>query len=226
MANLSLNAEARTVIGKQVKRLRREGLLPAVIYGRGIEPISIQLNSQDTGKTLSQASGATLIDINVGGDVHTTILRDVQLDVITRNLIHIDFLKVAMDVAINTEVPLDYVGEAPAVKDYGAILVTGLTEIEIEALPGNLPDRVVVDLSVLKEVDTAITVGDLSLGSGITVLTDPEEVVAHVVLQAFEEEEEEELEEEELLVETSLEPEVIERGKREDELEGDEGDNE
>ncbi len=225
MANLSLNAEVRTVIGKQVKRLRREGLLPAVIYGRGIEPIAIQLNSQDTGKTLSQASGATLIDINVDGDVHTTILRDVQLDVITRNLIHIDFLKVAMDVAINTEVPLDYVGEAPAVKDYGAILVTGLTEIEIEALPGNLPDRVVVDLSVLKEVDTAITVGDLSLGSGITVLTDPEEVVAHVVLQAFEEEEEE-LEEEELLVETSLEPEVIERGKREDELEGDEGDNE
>ena len=222
MANLTLEAEVRTVIGKQVKRLRRQGLLPAVIYGRGIDPISIQLDSLATSKTLSQASGATLIDIKIGGDAHTTILRDVQLDVITRNLIHIDFLKVAMDVAINTEVPLDFVGESQAVRDFGAILVTGLTEIEIEALPGDLPDRVIVDISELKEIDAAITVGDLSLGSGITVLTDPDEVVAHVVLQAFEEEEEG-VEEEELIVETSLEPEVIERGKREDELEGEEG---
>jgi large subunit ribosomal protein L25 len=97
---------------------------------------------------------------------------------------HIDFLKVAMDVAIRTTVPVELVGEAPAARELGGILVTGVTEIEIEALPGDLPDRIIVDLEPLKEIDDAIAIEVLYLGIGVKVLTDISENVAHVIYMA------------------------------------------
>jgi large subunit ribosomal protein L25 len=215
MENLVLEAERRDLIGKKVKVLRRQGLLPAILYGRGIEPIPIQMDELEAERTLSKASGSTLIDLAIDGETHKVIVRDAQFDSIYLNLLHVDFLKVAMDVAIRTTVPLELVGEAPAVDEYGGILVTSLTEMDIEALPADLPDRISVSVDGLAEIDDAVFVGDLDIGEGITVLTDPEEVIAHVVYQEFEEEEEEE--EEEVLVDLQAEPELVERGKREEE---------
>ncbi|MDF1500320.1 MAG: 50S ribosomal protein L25 [Anaerolineales bacterium] len=191
-----LVSERRDVIGKQVKELRRQGLLPAVVYGAGIEPTPIQLNSQDAEKILVGVGSSTLIDLHVGDEVYKVLVRDLQRDVIRRNPIHIDFLKVAMDVIISTVVPVELVGQSPAVQELGGVLVTGLSEIEVEALPSDLPDRVTVDLELLKNFDDTITVGDLYLGDGVTVLTDPDEFIANVVYQTMEEivEEEEELE--------------------------------
>jgi large subunit ribosomal protein L25 len=222
MEAIELDANKRKVLGKKVKSLRKHGLLPAVLYGAGIEPIAIELDAHETTKILAHVSGSTLINLKVGKETHTVILRDIQVDAIRRDLVHIDFLKVAMDTAIRTVVPVDLIGEAPAVKELGGVLVSGLSEVEIEALPGDLPDRITVDISSLEEINDAIAVEDIFFGSGVTILTDPEEVLAIIVPQIMEEEEVEE-EEEEVLVDISAEPEVIEKGAREEEeIEGEE----
>jgi large subunit ribosomal protein L25 len=212
MDSHKLKAEARTVVGKRVGALRRDGVLPAILYGTGISPQPIQLDAREARKALARVSAATLIDLEVGDEVHKVLVREVQRDVIRRDLRHVDFLKVAMDVAIRTEVPVELVGEAPAVKMLGGVLVSGVDEIEVEALPSDLPDRVSVDISILTKIDDAINVGDLFLGKGVKVLTDASEVVAHVIYQAVEE-----VEEVVEAVEVEAEPEVIERGRREEE---------
>ncbi len=209
---IELEARRRTVVGKQVRALRRQGLLPAILYGAGIEPIPLELDARETAKALSGISGGTLIDLKVNGEVHKVLIREIQRDVIKRNPIHVDFLKVSLTEAIRTTVPLELVGEAPAVRDKGGVLVTGVSEIEVEALPADLPERVTVDLEALKDIEDSITVGDLFLGKGVKVLTDPEELIARVIYQV-----EEAVEEEEVEVEAAAEPEVIERGKREEE---------
>ncbi len=217
MEEIQLQANKRTVVGKQVKALRREGLIPAVVYGGEGEPISIELDGRDAIKILSETSTSTLITLKVGKDDHRVLLRDIQYDVIRRTPIHVDFLRVEMGTAIRTTVPIDFVGEAPGVKDHGGVLVTGLDELEIEALPSDLPDKVTVDLEVLKEIESMITVADIFIGKGIEVLTEPEEVVAHIVYQEIEELEEEEIE---AVVEAPVEPELVERPRQEDFEEG------
>ncbi len=224
MEEIKLEAKKRTVVGKKVKVLRREGLLPAIVYGAGIEPLAIELDSHETSKILSLVSGSTLISLKIGNENHTVILRDVQVDVIRRNIVHIDFLKVAMDTAITTEVPVRLVGEAPAVTELGGVLVTGLSEVEIEALPGDLPDRITVDIESLIEINSSIKVGDIFFGKGVTILTDQDELLVRIVPQAIEEEVVEEVEEE-ALVDLSAEPDVIEKGVKdedEDEAEAEE----
>ncbi len=119
-----------------------------------------------------------------------------------------------MDQTIRAEVPIELTGEAPAVKTLGGVLVAGVNSIEVEALPGNLPDRVVVDLKVLVNIDDAITVGDLPLGEGVEVLTDADLLVARVIFQA-----EEVLEEAVPVAPVAAEPEVITKPKKEDEEE-------
>lgn len=220
MESHKLKAEPRTVVGKRVGALRREGMLPAILYGAGISPQPVQLDAREAGKALARVSAATLLDLEVGDEVHKVLVREMQRDVIRRDLKHVDFLKVAMDVVIRTEVPVELVGEAPAVKLLAGVLVSGVDEIEVEALPSDLPDRISVDLSVLKNIDDAITVGDLFLGKGVKVLTDAGEVVAHVIYQAAEE-----VEVVEEILPVEGEPEVIERARREEEAPGEgEGD--
>jgi large subunit ribosomal protein L25 len=218
MSQFVLSAKKRTKTGKKVKALRREGLLPAVLYGAGIESMPIELDAVETSKVLASVGGSTLVDLSVGKKKHNVLVRGIQRDVIKGDIIHVDFLNVAMDVKIRTEVPVELVGEAPIVETAGALLVAGLATIEVEALPSDLPERITVDLSVLKEMDDIITVDDLDLGEGVNVLTSPDEVIANVVYQAEEilEEEEEVLEE---LIPEELEPELVERGKREEEAE-------
>jgi large subunit ribosomal protein L25 len=209
-----LEAEPRKVTGKKVKLLRQTGLVPAIMYGKDVKPTAIQLDDRETDKLLSQAGGSTLIDLKIGKKTHKVIFRAVQRDPITQQLIHIDFLQVAMDVAIRTYIPIELVGEAPAVKNLGGVLVSGVSEIEVEALPSDLIDRITVDLEVLQEMDDSITVGDLFAGKDVTVLTEPEEVVAHIMYQIAEEIEEEVVEELEEVLEGE-EPEVV--GREEDE---------
>jgi large subunit ribosomal protein L25 len=208
MEEIQLQANKRTIIGKRVNTLRQEGLIPAIVYGGEGEPIPIELDAKDAIKILNETSTSTLITLKVGKDDHRVLLRDIQYDVIRRIPIHVDFLRVEMDTAIRTTVPIDFIGEAPGVKELGGVLVTGLDELEIEALPADLPDKVVVDLEVLKEIDSMITVADVFVGKGVEVLTEPEEVIAHIVYQEIEEIEEEEVE---AVVETLEEPELVER---------------
>lgn len=182
------------------------------MYGAGVESTPIELDQREATKTLAHVGASTLISLKIGSANHQVLLREVQRDYIRGNILHIDFLKVSMDVAIRTEVPLELIGESPAVKDMGGLLVGGLSEIEVEALPGNLPDKIEVDISSIKSMDDVITVADLEIGEGIEVLTSGDEVLASVVYQ-----EEEVIEEEiEELVEVEMEPELVDRGKREE----------
>jgi large subunit ribosomal protein L25 len=213
MEEIQLQANKRTVLGKKVNALRREGLIPAVVYGGGGESIPIELDAREAIKILSETSTSTLITLKVGKDDHRVLMRDIQYDVIKRTPIHVDFLRVEMDTAIRTSVPIEFVGEAPGVREQGGVLVTGLAELEIEALPADLPDKVIVDLEVLTEIDSMITVADVFVGKGVDVLTDPDEVLAHIVYQEIEEIEEEEVE---AVVEASVEPELVERAKHEE----------
>jgi large subunit ribosomal protein L25 len=216
MERPKLKARPRTVIGKQVRALRRQGLIPAVLYGSGLEPQVLELDAKEAARVLSHASGSTLIELGVEGETHNVLVREIQRDAILRYVRHIDFLKVAMDVVIRTAVPVDVVGEAPAVKTFGGVLVVGLSEIEVEALPADLPDRVTVDLESLANIGQAITVGELFVGKGVKVLTAPDEMIARVMQQAVEEVEEV------AVTPEAVEPEVIERVKKEGEGEEEE----
>jgi large subunit ribosomal protein L25 len=214
MSSIKLEAKRREVLGKQVRALRRQGMIPAVIYGAGLEPMPIELEAVEASKTLGRATSATLVEVVVGDETHTSLVREVQRDPVQRNILHVDLLKVAMDQLIRAEVPLDVIGEAPAVKTLGGILVPGIDQVEVEALPADLPDRIVVDISVLTKIDDSITVASISLKPGVRMLTDSDEVVARVIYQA-----EEILEAPVEAVPATTEPEVIARAKKEEEEE-------
>jgi large subunit ribosomal protein L25 len=214
MSSIKLEAKRREVLGKQVRALRRQGMIPAVIYGAGLEPLSIELEAVEASKTLGRATSATLVEVVVGDETHTSLVREVQRDPVQRNILHVDLLKVAMDQLIRAEVPLDVIGEAPAVKTLGGILVPGIDQVEVEALPADLPDRIVVDLSVLTKIDDSITVASITLKPGVRMLTDSDEVVARVIYQA-----EEIIEAPVEAVPTTTEPEVIAKAKKEEEEE-------
>jgi large subunit ribosomal protein L25 len=213
MEKVVLKAEKRDVIGKQVRALRREGKLPAVVYGRHIDTISIVLDSRDASKTLGRATSSSLITIEVGGKQYPTLVRERQLDFIRNELIHVDFMAVSMTEKITASVGVHIVGESPAVKEYGAILVTGLTELEVECLANDLPERFVVDVSGLVEISDGVYVRDVPAPANVEILSDPEEMI--VVATAMAAEEEEEVEEV-LEGEEGEEPEVIGKGKEEE----------
>jgi large subunit ribosomal protein L25 len=217
MEKVVVQAEKRTVIGKQVKALRREGKLPAVIYGYGIDPISIVLDQRSASRLLAKASSSTLVTIELAGVQYPTLVREKQLDFIRNSLIHVDFMAVSMTEKITASVGVHIVGEAPAVKEFGAILVTGLTELEVECLATDLPERFTVDVSGLTEISSGVYVKDVVAPPNVEILDDPEEMIVVATAAAIEEEEEEEevLEGEEELEE----PEVIEKGKKEEEEE-------
>ena len=221
MDKVVIPAEKRTVTGKQVKALRREGKLPAVIYGRHIDPISIVLEAHSASRTLAKASSSTLVNIELDGKQYPTLVREKQLDFIRNSLIHVDFMAVSMTEKITASVGIHITGESPAVKEFGAILVTGLTELEVECLATDLPERFTVDVSGLAEISSGMYVRDVVPPANVEILDDPDEMI--VVATAMAAEEEEEVEEELLEGEEELEePEVIGKGKEEEEGEGEE----
>ena len=218
MSKILLNAEQRTVIGKQVNQLRREGKLPAVIYGSKIDPKAITLDLRDATKILSTLTSSSLVTIVLDGKEYPSLVREKQIDFILGTLKHIDFLAVSLTDKIRASVSIIFEGESPAVKDYNAILSSGLNLIEVEAYPQDLPESFSIDISVLKEVGDSILVKDITVPENVEVLSDLEEMVLFASSQTIEVEEEEELEEEAEL-EEDVEPEVIEKGKKEGEEE-------
>lgn len=209
MEKVVIKAERRAVVGKQVRALRREGKLPAVIYGRHIEPINILLDSRTASRTLAKLTSSSLVTIEVDGKEYPTLVREKQHNFITNSLLHVDFLAVSLTEKITASVSIQLEGVAPAVKDFNAILVTGLTELEVECLPTDLPERIVVDVSGLKEVGDGVYVRDLVISDKVEVLSESEEMIVVATAMAAEEVEE--------VVEGESEPEVIEKGKKEEE---------
>ena len=214
-----INAEKRNVVGKQVKALRRQGILPGVIYGRHIEAFPIQMDAHDASLILDKLTASSLITIDVDGEKFNVPMRDRQRAVIFGDLLHVDFLVVSLTEKLRATVELKLVGEAPVADNPEVVVTQVLNDIEIEAFPQDLPEVIEVDISTLETVDDEITVADLDLGEDIAILTDPNETIVSVGYVAQEEVAEEE-EAEEL-----AEPKVVERGKKEaagEEAEGEE----
>lgn len=216
MSELVIYAKKRDLIGKRVNRLRREGKIPAIIYGSKMEPLPITLNLREASKTLAAATASSLVTIKVDGKDHIVLVREKQKNFIRNELLHVDFQAVSMTEKIRASVSVITHGVSLAVKDMSAVLVNGLTEIEVLAFPQDLPESFVVDISSLAELGSSITVSDLDIPENVEILSNPEDVI----ITATGKTEEAEVEEEELeLDEDGTEPEVIERGKREEDEE-------
>ncbi len=189
MDNVVLKAVRRDVVGKQVKALRRAGQLPAVIYGRHLEPISISLEAHSTGLIMNKLTSSTLVTIELDGKEYPTLVRERQRNYIKGNLTHVDFLAVDLKEKIRATVGVHFVGISPAVKDYNGVLVKNLEKLEVECLPTDLPERVTVDISILKQIGDGIRVRDVdaALSDKVIVLNDQDEMIAVVTAEKVEE---------------------------------------
>jgi large subunit ribosomal protein L25 len=211
MTAISLTGTKRSVTGKQVGQLRRAGQLPGVLYGPGRDPLPIQLDEHEATRLIHRIRGTQLVDLTVDGKAYKALVQELQRDSIRGNFLHVDFYAVDMARPIRVRVPLHLLGASYAVVSLSGVLVHGVTELEIECLPADLPSGVDADLSALKEIGSAIHVKDLPLPASIKVLTNPDELVARVTYQA---------KEEDLstpTAATATEVEVIEKGKLEEE---------
>ena len=217
MDRIKIEAERRNVIGKKVKVLRREGMLPAVIYGKHMDPLPIVLDLRSTTKILREVSRATILTIDVEGEEFTTLVRERQRGILTGDYEHIDFMAISMTETVRTQVNIFVEGKSPAEEEFGAVVMTGADNIEVEALPGDLPESLTVDVSVLTNIGDTITVADLVLPKGVSVLSEPTEMLAVLTVPVAELMEEEE--EEELDLDEDVEPEVIGREDEEEENE-------
>ena len=217
MEKVVLTATKRDVIGKQVKALRREGKLPAVIYGRHTEPIIINLDAHSASLALGKLTSSSLVTINVDGKEYPTLVREKQRDYIKNRLLHVDFMAVSLDEKIRTYVVVNFIGVSPAVKDYNAVLVKNLEQLEVECIPTDLPERIDVDISVLNRPGEGIRVRDVKISDKIRILNDEDTMVA-VATFAKVEEEGAGVPGAEGAAPAAEEPELsVERGKKEDE---------
>jgi large subunit ribosomal protein L25 len=217
MEKVVLQATKRDVVGKQVKALRREGKLPAVIYGRHTDPININLDAHSASLSLGKLTSSSLVTINVDGAEHIALVREKQRDYIKNRLLHVDFLAVSLSEKLRTSVSVHFVGVSPAVKDFNAVLVHNLEELEVECLPTDLPERIDVDISVLKRPGEGIRLKDVHVSEKVRLLGDPETMVA-VATFAKVEEEVAVPGAEAVVTPTAAEPEIsVERGKKEEE---------
>jgi large subunit ribosomal protein L25 len=212
MESVVINATRRKIIGKQVRALRREGKLPGVIYGRHIQPIMITMDLRQTTRSLAGLAPSALVTVNLDDDKYLTLVREKQRDKILGTLLHVDFLAVSMEEKLRTNVYLDLVGVAPAIKEFNGIIVTGAEVLEVECLPQDLPERITVDLSTLTEIGSAIHVNNLRVSDKVKILDDPDTLIVLVTTP------EEEVEAAEAVT-AAGEPEVIEKGKKEEEVE-------
>ncbi|NUM25273.1 MAG: 50S ribosomal protein L25 [Candidatus Buchananbacteria bacterium] len=188
-ANLNLKTKTRTAVGKAVAALRKSGKIPAVLYGHGVDPVNLEVDYSQFEKVYRQAGDSTLVDLAVDEKSPVKVLvQDYQLDPTTSRYTHVDFYQVRMDEKLHTDIVLKFVGEAPAIKEHSGILVTALSEVEVECLPADLVHEIEVDLSVLKEIDVPIHISDIKAPAGIKILNHPTDVVALVQPQRVEEE--------------------------------------
>ena len=175
---MELSVQPREIVGKKVRTLRREGLIPAEIYGHGVKNIHISVPAKEFNKIFKEAGETTVLTLNVGKEKHSAMIHDVVRDRVLSQIIHVDFHEVRMDEKIRAHVPVEFVGESPAVKEFAAVINKALAEIEVEAFPQNIPHSFIVDLSVLDIIDKSFYVKDLVIPKGVELDIDPETVIA------------------------------------------------
>src|SRR5439155_22985108 len=184
-----LSVRPREVLGKKVKALRRTGVTPANIYGHNVESRAVQVSTEDLRHVLKTAGRNDLVYLRLdGGEPRPTFVRDVQHNPVSDAILHVDFLQISLREKVRLDVPIHLIGLARAVDTYGGILMHGLDHVTVEALPTEVPSFIEVDVSGPDEIDQSLHVSDLRVPDGVTILTDPEQVVAKVSPPAIERE--------------------------------------
>ena len=189
MKAIELRAQPRTLTGKQVKLLRRQDVVPGVVYGHHIDPVAVQFNTKELTHALKRAGSSATVQLEVDGTAapYLVIFRDVQHHPIRREITHVDLQALSLTETVRVPVSIVLVGESPAVEELGGVLMHTLLELDIEALPMDLVPVVEVDISRLTHIGDSISVADLGIPETITVHNAPDATVVQVTFQAAEE---------------------------------------
>lgn len=176
-----LNADKREISGRKVKKLRQKGILPANVFGKKIESESIQVSLKDFATIYKEVGETGLVMLTVGKEEKPVLVHNIQVNPMTDEMLHVDFLQVDLKEKVEAEVPVELVGESPAEKQSLGTVVQYLNEIKVEALPTDLPEKFEIDTSELSEVDQAIYVKDIKIDrSKVEIKNDQEEIVVKV----------------------------------------------
>lgn len=186
---MDLQVQTREKFGKSVKNLRAEGLIPAELYGKGVQNLHLAIPLKDFRKVLKQAGESTMINVVLGNEKRPAMIYDVAVHPVSDEILNVDLYQVRLDEKIKIKVPLEFIGESMAVKDKKGILVKAMQELEVEALPTNIPRSLTVDLSKIADIGQSVYVKDLEVAKDVTILFAPESVVATVTAQMTEEQE-------------------------------------
>lgn len=181
MKQEELKVITRDTLGKKVRFLRRKGLTPANLYGPNIESIPLQVETTLLKRLIARVGRNALVTLMVDGKPRVVMIRDIQRNPLTDDLLHVGFFQVEMTHRVRTEVPLLFLGDAPAAKSSRVMLLQDLTALQVEALPGELPRNIEVDLSGLEEIGQTIHVRDIPVSDTLEVLNDPDQVVVRVM---------------------------------------------
>lgn len=181
MKRQTLTVTRREVYGKKLKALRRDGILPANIYGKDIQSLAVQVPTKEFQDLYKQVGATGLIDLEIDGDKRPVLIHDVHIDHVNHVPLHADFYQVNLKEKVRTWVPITIVGEPKAVADKLGELLQTMSEVEVEALPADLPEKFEIDVTHLAAVDEQITIADLKKPTGVEIITeDPEAVVVKI----------------------------------------------
>ena len=171
MKKYTLGANIRTVIGKKVKTLRKSGLIPGNVYGKHIKSTSVSLKDDEFSRVFKTAGTTGLVELQLDGEKRSVLIQNIQLHPVTRLPLHVDLYQVDLKEKVKAVVPIEFLGSASAVEQKLGVLLTPVDEIEVEALPADLPDKISVDITKLTLVGHAIKVADLKLPAGVVALS-------------------------------------------------------
>ena len=180
MSSHKLQGEVRTITGKQVKTIRANGATPATVYGKGVKPQTISIASNEFKKVFHEAGETGLIELTINGNKHPVLIHSVQVHPMTAAILHVEFHEVDLKEKVHAEVPVELIGEPMAIKEKIGVLMPLIDHIEVEALPAELPEKIEVDITGLAAVNDQIVVGELTVPSVVTVLTDPTLIVVKI----------------------------------------------
>ena len=180
--SIRLELEPRLVTGKKVKQLRRAGTIPVHLYGPGEEPRSLQCENRQLLRVLALAGSTNPVNLTIKGEggEKLAFAREIQWSPIRSELLHVDFMTVSVTEKVTAQVPINLVGESPAARETGGSVAQALYNLDVEALPLEIPNEVVIDLSQLVETSSVVRAGDLPLDSNVTLITDPDAMVVRV----------------------------------------------
>lgn len=184
---MDLKVEKRTTLGKKLKALRNKGLIPAELYGHGLENVHLEVVAKEFSGAHKEVGESTIVNLVLEGKKIPALIHDTTSDFLSNKISHIDFYAVKMDEKIKTHVPFEFTGESAAVKQ-GGVLVKSMKEIEVEALPGDLPRDIEINLSILENLHDSIHVKDLMVSDKVKIYADAETVIVTVIEPAKEEE--------------------------------------